>query len=208
MTPNKSTASTSNLEKASKILNSGLALADERLTNENRIRYLIACALAALGRVIVALGLWLPPVRLQPVWRFTEIFPLKEAMPYLLAAAGASGAVFSIAMRIQHVDLKPFAHTVMNYLMGVLRVLTGFLAGAMILLIVKATVLGSPIAKLFEGKEALSDWKCIILIGFIGGFAERLVPVLLGSLQRGVEPSSAKGSGNVVSRKGTAERRA
>jgi hypothetical protein len=126
------TGGTSDLNKATEILNSGLILADEQVTNENRVRYLIACVLVALVPIIT-------------LWLLYRSPPFKAFMPYMLAAAaGAAGAVFSIAMRAQDLDLKPFAQSVMNYVMGAVRVLTGFVAGAIILFIVNGTVLGTP----------------------------------------------------------------
>jgi|HubBroStandDraft_6_1064221.scaffolds.fasta_scaffold92961_2 hypothetical protein len=191
---------TSDLNKASEILNSGLILADERATNENRVRYLIACVLVALVPIIT-------------LWLLYRSPPFKAFMPYMLAAAaGAAGAVFSIAMRVQDLDLKPFAHSVMNYVMGAVRVLTGFVAGAIILFIVNGTIFGEGIIKVFktDSMDILSamNWKSIILLGFLGGFAERLVPLLLGSLQSGVGQPSASGSpkeaaaGNVTAEAG------
>jgi hypothetical protein len=169
-------------KEANQILNTGLALAEERVTNENRVRYLLACLLVGLIPVF-ALCL------LNGVMRL----PLDEVwVPYLMAAAaGAVGAVFSIALRIQDLDLKPFAQSVMNYVMGGLRVLTGFVAGAIILLILNGTVFGEGlVAKLLESpmtELSARSWTCIVLMGFLGGFAERLVPSLLQSFQSRVE---------------------
>lgn len=165
--------------KASEILDEGISLAEDRLTNENRIRYLLACLVVCL-------------VFLGALWYGRSCTSLLSEtwMPYLVAgAAGAAGAVFSIAMRIQYLILKPCAQSVMNYFMGALRVLSGFIAGAIILVIITGTVLGEGIAKLFETTSTLmaalspASWKCILLAGFLGGFAERLVPSLLGTLQ-------------------------
>jgi hypothetical protein len=110
----------------------------------------------------------------------------------MAAAAGAAGAVFSIASRIQHLDLKPSIQSVMNYVLGALRVLTGFVAGAIILFIINGTVFGEGVLKIFEGVTEMtaltaSNWKSIVLVGFLAGFAERLVPSLLKNLQSGVE---------------------
>jgi hypothetical protein len=79
-------------DKAVEILDEGLRLADDRITNENRVRYLIACLLVGL---VPSIALWLLYRASVPVFD-------KSWMPYLVAAsAGATGAVFSIAMRIQ-----------------------------------------------------------------------------------------------------------
>jgi len=161
---------------AKQILDTGLALAEERVTNENRVRYLFACLYVSLIPVFIT---W-------PLYCFGQL-----TQPYLMAAAaGAVGAVFSIALRVQDLELKPCAQSMMNYFMGALRVLTGFLAGAVVLLIINGTIFGEEFLKvLVEPTKELTaqTWKCIVLVGFLGGFAERLVPSLLQNLQSKVE---------------------
>jgi hypothetical protein len=159
---------------ANHILNTGLCLAEERVTNKNRVRYLLACFLVGLIPVfgLCLLG-WAMRLPLDEVW-----------VPYLMAAAaGAVGAVFSIASRVQDLDIKPFAQSVMNYVMDALRVLTGFVAGAIILLVINGAVFGEGVVtKLLESpmtEPPARSWTCIVLMGFLGGFAERLVPSLL-----------------------------
>src|SRR5262249_46463526 len=104
---------------------------------------------------------------------------------------GAGGAVFSIALRIQELNLEPCTQSVMNYVMGALRVLTGFTAGGIILLLINGTGLGDGILSLFKSvpMDSLTDqsWKCIVLVGFLAGFAERLIPSLLQTLESRVE---------------------
>jgi hypothetical protein len=165
-------------DEASQILDAGLGLAEDRITNENRVRYLFACLLVGLIPGIALWLNWLPPGEI--------------CAPYLAAAAaGAAGAVFSIALRVQDLNLKPFAQSVMNYVMGALRVLIGFVAGAIILFIINGTIFGEGIVKVFKTismtELSAESWKCILLAGFLGGFAERLVPSLLKNLQSGVE---------------------
>lgn len=168
--------------EANQILDSGLALAEERITNENRVRYLLACLLIAL----------IPSGAVWALYRSDQIITGQIWVPYLIAAAaGATGAVFSITSRIQDLELKPVAQSVMNYIMGALRVLTGFVAGAIILFIINGTVFGEGVIKIFEAPSMTEltarSWKCIVLVGFLGGFAERLVPSLLKNLQSRVE---------------------
>ena len=142
--------------EARQILDTGLTLAEERLTNENRVRYLVACLLVGLAP---AVGLWM-------LYQTEHLSPGSIWMPYLIgAAAGATGAVFSIALRVQDLDLKPFAQSVMNYVMGALRVLTGFVAGATILFIINGTVLGEGIVKVLTSpmsELSVESWKCIL----------------------------------------------
>lgn len=109
--------------------------------------------------------------------------------------------MFSIALRVQDLDLKPFAQSVMNYVMGALRVLTGFVAGATILFIINGTVLGEGIVKVLTSpmsELSVESWKCIVLVGFLGGFAERLVPSLLSTLQSRVENRISEDRGKNV----------
>lgn len=168
-----------NVDDANKILDRGLKLAENRLTNENRVRYLFSCLLVAL---IPAVLLW---------WQYPRgsTPPSGSWSLFLAAGAGALGAVFSIGMRILDLDLHPCQQTVMNYIMGGLRVLIGFTAGALILLLVAHTVIGKGIISLFES-ASITDWHSIVLLGFLGGFAERLVPLLLGKLERGAGAES------------------
>jgi hypothetical protein len=180
-------------DDANQILDTGLTLAEERITNENRVRYLLACLLIGL----------VPVATLWTLFRHGGLVPNEMWLPYLIAAAaGSAGAVFSIALRVQDLELKPFAQSVMNYVMGALRVLIGFVAGAVILLIINGTVFGEGVKKVFE-PDSLSaltadSWKCIVLVGFLGGFAERLVPSLLQNLQGSVENRVTDAAGKTI----------
>jgi hypothetical protein len=164
-------------DPANEILGEGLHMAEEKLIAENQIRYLVACLLAS---VVLAGVPWL-----LGYLNFTDP---DRWTPYLVAAvAGAVGAVFSIAQRVWKLDLKPCTQSVMNYVMGSLRVLLGFVAGVIILLIINCTMLGKGFLGLFNPPSmtrlASNAWTFIALAGFLGGFAERLVPSLLRSLE-------------------------
>jgi hypothetical protein len=169
-----------NAHEADKILDEGLALAANRLTNENRIRYLAACLAVALLPAALVAWLYLWHLGPHPAWYSV----------LLAGAAGAIGAVFSIAMRVQSLNLRPDEQSVMNYIMGSLRVLTGFTAGVLLLLLITHTVLGKAIQALFE-PESTVDWQNISLVGFLGGFAERLVPSLLATFERRAESGTS-----------------
>jgi hypothetical protein len=162
------------------LLDDGLALAANRLTNENRIRYLAACLVVALFPAALITWLYLWHLAPHPSWYSV----------FLAGATGAIGAVFSIAMRVQSLNLHPCEHSVMNYVMGSLRVLTGFTAGVLLLLLITQTVLGKAIQALFEPGSA-ADWQNIALVGFLGGFAERLVPSLLATFERRAETGTS-----------------
>jgi len=168
---------------ARKILDDSPKFATARVTNENRVRYLVSCLWVALTLCLIYLT-WMR-------WNLT-FSTLSEGQTVGLAAiAGALGAVFSIATRIQDLELHPCRQSMMNYFMGGLRVITGFSAGAVIMLITSGTILGNAITPFFEGPYAAPTlWRGFVLLGFLGGFAERVVPLLLGKLEGRVEGSS------------------
>jgi hypothetical protein len=178
-----------NAPEADQIIDDGLALAANRLTNENRIRYLAACLAVAL--VPAALVAWLYLFHLAPHPEWFSVL--------LAGATGAIGAAFSITMRVQSLNLHPCEHSVMNYIMGSLRVLTGFTAGILLLLLITHTVLGKAIQALFE-PESTVDWQNISLVGFLGGFAERLVPSLLATFESRAEGAIIEDHGSSTSK--------
>ena len=69
----------------------------------------------------------------------------------------------------------------MNYWMSMLRVFMGVISGVVIVLMA-GTVLSDSINRLtaFEVNLLINiPWPAVALLGFIGGFAERLVPNIL-----------------------------
>src|SRR6516225_6476148 len=173
-----------NANEADKILDDGLALAANRLASENRIRYLAACLAVALLPAALVAWLFLWHLAPHPAWYSV----------LLAGATGAIGAGFSIAMRVQSLNLRPCEQSVMNYIMGALRVLTGFTAGILLLLLITHTVLGKAIQALFEPASTV-DWQNVSLVGFLGGFAERLVPSLLATFERRAESETSVDAG-------------
>ncbi|MBN9560203.1 MAG: hypothetical protein J0H14_05670 [Alphaproteobacteria bacterium] len=178
--------------EADRLLANGEALAVERLRNENRVAYFLSClasALLVIG-VLFAAGLGTATGDAQ-------------FQAYAAAAAfGAVGAAFSIATGVADLSLAPYQRSAMNSAMGALRVLIGAVSGAMILLICNATIIGEPVLKLLEkfteadalGTLGTRNWAWIGMLGLLGGFAERLVPNLLGSAAGRATPRSAQPS--------------
>jgi hypothetical protein len=161
------------IEEAKETLDRGIELATSRNTNENRVRYLGACLVVALVLVFLLWGVYRG--YLASLW--SPLPPDSHGL-LLAAGAGALGAVFSIGTRVQKLKLHPCEQSAMNYFMGALRVLIGFASGALILLLATRTEIGSSIKLLFH----INSWQGLALLGFFGGFAERLVPFLLGKL--------------------------
>jgi hypothetical protein len=174
---------------ADRILANGETLAGERLGNENRATYFLACLFSAL---LVIGALWVAGLGTaagDPQFR-----------AYAAAAAfGAVGAAFSIATGVADLSLAPYQRSAMNSAMGALRVLIGAVAGAMILLICNATIIGEPVVKVLEkfteadtlATLGARNWVWIAMLGVLGGFAERLVPNLLGSAASKASPQAA-----------------
>jgi hypothetical protein len=171
------------VKPAKAIAEKALAMAVHRVTNDNTIRYARACFVT--GSIAIAFGaaaLW---------WAYTSHHA--EAMkwgPYVMGAMfGAIGAMFSIAMRLEAFDLKPCNESRMNYWMSAIRVVMGIMS-AVALLLFADTLLGDVLAKFTGSGKHITDpigpdaenmviWQAVALLGFIAGFAERLIPNLL-----------------------------
>jgi hypothetical protein len=112
---------------------------------------------------------------------------------WLAAIGGTVGAFFSVSMSIRSrtvaLDVDPWT----NVTDGILRVLIGVIAGAALTMLLstgilpKLTVQGATIA----GPDA--RWDSVLVVGFIAGFLERLLPDLLEGRQA-VSNGAAAGS--------------
>ena len=75
--------------------------------------------------------------------------------------------------RISSFTMPPCQQSAMNYWMAALRVTLGLLSGLMLYLLIR-----HPISHGVVAASGWSDWQGAALIGFLGGFAERLVPTM------------------------------
>jgi hypothetical protein len=158
-----------------------LSMAVRRTTNDNMIRYVAACLGFGVSWVILSLALA----------ALVNWAGLSTTRYFLLASAfGAAGAVLSIITRVESFQLKPCQESGMNYWMSVLRVFMGVISGVVIVLLA-GTILTDSIYKLTGfSMNLLGDipWPEVALLGFLGGFAERLIPNIL---QRSAEKMEA-----------------
>ena len=118
--------------------------------------------------------LWGPTQIDWTIWKSVapHIAGLKS---YLIAGMfGATGAMLSVATRLQEFKLKPCHQSNMNYWMASLRIGIGVVAGIVILVLAR-TILGDAIGKHFTNLY----WEAVAAVGLIAGFTERLVPSLL-----------------------------
>lgn len=174
------------VELAVKSLNELVTVASDRVANENRVRYLLAClgtgfALGGVGAIAFYFLFTGAGKELLGGDR------LKVAAYILAAMMGGLGAVFSIAMSVRSLEIMPCQQSFMNYVIGAVRVLTGFVSGAVLILLLTSDLIGglgreivNPEASGDAGLVATSPaWAKVALLGLIAGFAERLVPDLI-----------------------------
>ena len=87
---------------------------------------------------------------------------------------GATGAMLSVATRLQAFKLKPCNQSNMNYWMAALRIGIGIVAGIVVLLLAR-TVLSDAV----NNHVSEMYWEAAAVLGLVAGFTERLVPSLL-----------------------------
>ena len=163
---------------AKQIAEQALAMAVRRVTNDNTIRYVRACLIfGGLCVAIGALALWLLAGQADVAARWS---------PYVLGGMfGALGAIFSIVTRLEAFELKPCNESRMNYWMSATRVLIGVMS-AVALLLFADTLMTDLLGKLTDGVKHVTEiggnqllWPAVAVLGFVGGFAERLIPNIL-----------------------------
>ncbi|HEU5284092.1 MAG TPA: hypothetical protein VFU53_09775 [Burkholderiales bacterium] len=138
-------------------------------TSWGRFEYLIGASISALLAIVLFFcvqrwGLWLD---------------LPRGNLWLAARAGTVGAFFSIALAIQSRTVLTNLYRRDNLADAVLRILIGVIAAGVLLLMLEAGML----PKFQMGDAVLSAetlaWETVLIVGFIAGFSERLVPDLL-----------------------------
>ncbi|UYH53895.1 hypothetical protein N6L26_07370 [Qipengyuania sp. SS22] len=103
------------------------------------------------------------------------------------AMAGALGSFFSIALAIRGRTVLPDLNKVNNWMDAGLRVAIGIIAGTVLVALVVSDFVNLRIGNAQSGE--LNELY-IGIVGFVGGFAERLVPDLLAraAVQEGEKP--------------------
>jgi len=164
-------------DDAKAITTAALDMAVARVTNDNTIRYLV-WALSWAAAVIGALGIFHFLVELVPIKGLSDQSPM-----FLIAwFYGVVGACFSIITRMQSFEMKPCQQSNMNKWMALIRIMIGLIGGFAFYLWAKSS-LGSALVN----EKTISGWQGAALIGFIGGFAERLVQSVFQRTATGLE---------------------
>ena len=98
---------------------------------------------------------------------------------WLAAQAGLVGAAFSIALAIRNRTVALDTDLLDNVTDGTLRLVIGVISAGMLLLLFGSGVVPSLKIGDADLKGAALTWQTVLVIGFLGGFLERLVPDLL-----------------------------
>lgn len=110
-----------------------------------------------------------------------RLFPISEASSnlWLAAKAGLVGAAFSIALAIRGRTVALDTDLLDNVTDGTLRLLIGVISAGVLLLLLACGIL--PSLKIGDANfsGAGLTWQMVLIVGFVGGFLERLVPDLL-----------------------------
>jgi hypothetical protein len=170
-TAGQATEATATEQEAKNIAQPALDMAVRRVTVDNTIRYVRTCVVFGIFWLLAALTVYLLYANAG------------ERQYYVLASvAGIIGAVFSVIVRAQAFNLKPCDDSAMNKLMSLIRVGMGGLAGPALVLLLMTLSVNALAGTLDFGKDAVGTpgfIRMIVIIGLLGGFAERLVPNLV-----------------------------
>jgi hypothetical protein len=155
-----------------------LVMAAQRATNDNNLRYARAAVFCWIVFIIIG----------TIFYRYST----SELWSYVVAAmAGGTGALFSIATRLQSFELRPCDQSNMNKWMSMIRIGIGVIAGASILLLLYFSDAVKQPTIAANSALAPIPWTVATFLGLIGGFAERLVPSLF---RRAVETIESGGT--------------
>ena len=111
----------------------------------------------------------------------SALYPLQPASSdlWLAAKAGLVGAAFSIALAIRGRTVALDTDLLDNVTDGTLRLLIGVISAGVLLLLFASGIVPSLKIGDADFKPATLTWEMVLVIGFVGGFLERLVPDLL-----------------------------
>jgi hypothetical protein len=106
-------------------------------------------------------------------------FPEASGNIWLAARAGTVGAFFSIALAIRNRTILTNLHRRDNLADAALRILIGIVAAGVLVLLLSSKIL--PSFTIGDAKISGTDitWQTVLVVGFVAGFLERLVPDLL-----------------------------
>jgi hypothetical protein len=109
------------------------------------------------------------------------LIPFQEASGdlWLAAKAGLVGAAFSIALAIRRRTVALDTEPLDNITDGALRLLIGVTGAGILLLLFTSGIMPSLKIGDADFKSSTLTWQMVVVVGFVAGFLERLVPDLL-----------------------------
>jgi hypothetical protein len=149
-------------------------ITDER-TTLGQFQYLLAAFLMVVGVGAVTLV----ALRISQSGGLNVMFSQPDL--WLGSVVGAAGAFFSIAIAIRNrtvlIDLQPWG----NRQSAAVRVMIGAIAAVVLLALIKSGAIDFKVGNAGFDAEKNPDasWLYLMLVAFLGGFSERLVPDLL-----------------------------
>jgi hypothetical protein len=138
-------------------------------TSWARFEYLISASIVSLISI----------ASFAVLQKYVHHFDAPSGNIWLAGRAGTIGAFFSIALAIRNRTILPDLHRRDNLADATLRVLIGIIAGGVLSLLLSSNLL--PNFKIGDANISGSSitWQTVLVIGFVAGFLERLVPDLL-----------------------------
>jgi len=150
-------------------------------TSWGRFEYLISASIFSL----IAIG----------VFTFLQHkyfrFPVPSGNIWLAARAGTIGAFFSIALAIRDRTVLTNLHRRDNLADAALRILIGIVAAGVLVLMLSSNLVPSFTIGKAEISGPLIAWQTVLVVGFIAGFLERLVPDLLKQVDKATDTDKA-----------------
>ena len=150
-------------------------------TSWGRFEYLISASIFSL----IAIGVF--TLLQHKYFRF----PVPSGNIWLAARAGTIGAFFSIALAIRDRTVLTNLHRRDNLADAALRILIGIVAAGVLVLMLSSNLVPSFTIGKAEISGPLIAWQTVLVVGFIAGFLERLVPDLLKQVDKATDADKA-----------------
>jgi len=114
---------------------------------------------------------------------------------WLAGRAGTAGAFFSVAWGIWRRSIQPNIRGRDNISDAVLRIVVGMIAAGVLLLLLGTDLVPNiTIGNAHVSGKAMT-WEVVLIVGFLAGFVERLVPGLLDNTQQSGTATPGGGGG-------------
>jgi hypothetical protein len=165
------------VEHANHMLKLAAAFLQARSFEQARIWYLRAMLIATSAFLILGLLFW------KNKADFLSYMALSPSAADVIIglSMGSLGALLSVLLRLNRLPVDPSAGTWVHYFEGVMRVLVGALAGAILIMAVKTNILLSTI------NDSSHSLTFLLLLSIVAGSSEQLLPNLINRISSVLE---------------------